>query len=425
MGKHAKTTDNADSGDRKTRILKWLKITGIVAVIILLLGSVSALALVWWVSNQIHQDVPDVVREQITPSRPLAPQNILLLGSDTRGEKHARSDTIIIAHIDTTHKRVTMISIPRDMRVDIPGYGKEKINTAMFLGGPSLTIKTIKKLTHLPINHYAEVDFKGFVGLVNAVGGVWIRVDKRIDDPKAGSVVLHPGYQRLYGKAALTFVRTRKDVTGDYARMKRQQKFFAALLKQSDRYQTLFRIPQLINIFAENTETDMTLGEMLSLGNHMRSMNKANMEGVTLPSDDTMIDGVWYAIPRTREIAALCAKVRKNQWLTKPSKATTTTASRVSAKPIRAGDVTVEIKNGGGPKGSAKQLGRTLEQLGYKVTDVGNAKRADYANTQIVYRDNRAKGAKVEGAVGKGELVAANGDYRMSTDVLVIVGEDY
>lgn len=419
MGKHAANKRVSDS-DTRRRVFKWLKITGLAAIIILLAGTVAALAFLASVSSRIHQGVDKKVQRQIAKSKPLAPQNILILGSDTRGEKHARSDTIIIAHIDTRHKKVQLLSIPRDLRVDIPDVGKDKINAAMFYGGPALTIRTVRQLTGLPIHHFVEVDFKGFRQLVDATGGVWINVEKRIDDPKAGSAVIEPGYRRLWGKAALTYVRTRKDKTGDYARMERQRKFFGALLDQSRRFQTVFRIPQLINIFAENTETDMTLAEMSSLAYQMKSISKKDMEGATIPTDDEMINGVWYAMLRADELAKLTYRIKTNQSLKGPGR-----AIQAAAKPIRPGDVSVEIKNGGGPLGSAAQLGRKLNAAGFIVTKVGNAKRDDYQTTQVVYRDSRAKAAKVRSSIGQGQLAAADGQYQTNADVLVIVGADY
>ncbi|RJQ54743.1 MAG: LytR family transcriptional regulator [Actinobacteria bacterium] len=421
MGKHAKT-NNADEGDRKAKIIKWLKVTGLVVLVLVLLGTVGALALLASVTSRIQQDVDPETRKQITQVKPLEPQNILLLGSDSRGEKHARSDTIIIAHIDTKHRKITLVSIPRDLRVEIPGYGKDKINAAMFLGGPSLTIKTIRKLTGLPIHHYAEIDFEGFKQLVNAVGGVWINVEKRIDDPKAGPTI-EPGYQRLFGKTALAYVRTRKDVTGDYARIKRQQKFFAALIAQSKRFQTLFAVPQLINIFADNTETDMNLSELTQLAMHMRSIKKQDLTGVTLPCEDKMINGVWYALPHEEQIAAICGRVKRNLPVKDADKPGAKVVG-VSPTSIKPRDVSVEVRNGGGPSGAAAGLGRKLNSLGYIVMKVGNA-NDDYSETKIVYTKERAKAQKVEGIVGKGELVAADGEYQTSADVLVILGQDY
>lgn len=421
MGKHT-SIDNAERGDTRAKVFKWLKVTGLVVLVLVLLGTVGALALLASVSSRIHQDVDPEARKQITQAKPMAPQNILLLGSDTRGEKHARSDTIIIAHIDTKHKRITLVSIPRDLRVDIPGYGKDKINAAMFLGGPALTIKTIRNLTGLSINHYAEVDFKGFKQLVNAIGGVWINVEKRIDDPKAGPPI-EPGYQRLYGATALAYVRTRKDVTGDYARIKRQQKFFAALVAQSNRFQTLFAIPQLVNVFADNTETDMSLPNLTQLALHMRSMKRQNVSGVTLPCDDKMIDGTWFALPREAEIRAICDRVKRNQ----PVKGADKPGAKVVGKPPKAfkpKDITVEVRNGGGPSGAAAQLGRKLNSLGYVVIKVGNA-NDDYPDTKIVYKKERAKAMKVESVIGKGELTSADGEYQASADVLVIIGQDF
>jgi LCP family protein required for cell wall assembly len=117
-----------------------------------------------------------------------------------------------VARIDPKNKKIAMISIPRDSRVQIPGKRINKINAAAVYGGPSLVIKTVKELTGLPISHYANLKFNGFRDVVDAIGGVWIDVPKDIYDTQASAygkkyASVKKGYQKLDGRHALTFVR--------------------------------------------------------------------------------------------------------------------------------------------------------------------------------------------------------------------------
>ncbi|MDP3013567.1 MAG: LCP family protein, partial [Candidatus Subteraquimicrobiales bacterium] len=180
------------------------------------------------------------------------PINILILGSDSRGEKGARSDTIIFLRLNTEQQKAQLVSIPRDSRVSIPEHGVRKINAAYSLGGPSLAIETVQNLLGLPVHHYVEIDFQGFKHLVDAVDGVWVNVEKPIRDHFDGKPqVLKVGYQKLNGTQALIYVRTRKDPTGDFARMERQQNFLKALLKEVCQLKSTLKLPKLVSIMAE------------------------------------------------------------------------------------------------------------------------------------------------------------------------------
>ncbi len=173
----------------------------------------------------------------------------LLVGSDSRGELTAeqqaqlatggevgngRTDTILLVHLPAlfTQTAATLVSIPRDSYVEIPGYGSDKINTAFAIGGPQLLTQTVEQATGMRVDHYAEIGFGGFAGLVDAVGGVDMCLAEPIADPLAG-IDLPGGCQRLDGSAALGFVRTRATPRADLDRMANQRQFMSALVDRA------------------------------------------------------------------------------------------------------------------------------------------------------------------------------------------------
>jgi LCP family protein required for cell wall assembly len=204
---------------------------------------------------------------ELTPVLSGDPQTILIAGSDRRhGDKKLglkpRSDTIILMRIDPG-KGVALLSLPRDLRVPIPGHGEDKINVAYQIGGPKLTIKTVKQLTGLAINHYVDVSFHGFAEGVNALGCVYVDVDRRYFNNNAGLgaagyavINVRPGYQKMCGQRALEFVRYRH-TDNDIVRAARQQDFLRQTRAQVSAGKLIGKTQKLIDIFANNTASDI------------------------------------------------------------------------------------------------------------------------------------------------------------------------
>ena len=180
---------------------------------------------------------------ELSPISSGSPQTILIAGSDRRhGDKKLglkpRSDTIILVRIDPG-KGVALMSLPRDLKVNIPGHGTDKINVAYTLGGPKLMIKTVKALTGLAINHYVDVSFRGFAQGVDALGCVYVDVDRRYFNNNAGLgyganyavINVQPGYQKMCGTKALDYVRYRH-TDNDIVRAARQQDSFARFARR-------------------------------------------------------------------------------------------------------------------------------------------------------------------------------------------------
>ena len=193
-------------------------------------------------------------------------QTILILGSDHRpkvngeGASGARSDTIMLVRLNPDKEATAIMSLPRDLKVRIPGHGVDKINAAYEYGGPGLTLRTVKELTGLPVNHVVNVTFKGFWRAVNAIGCVYTDVDRDYfnDSAEFTYINIDPGYQRLCARQALQYVRFRHFDT-DIVRSARQQDFLRQMKQQVTYTDLISKRDRLVKIFGRNTATDATL----------------------------------------------------------------------------------------------------------------------------------------------------------------------
>jgi LCP family protein required for cell wall assembly len=222
---------------------------------------------------RVNRDI-QLGKSDIATVDPGQPQTILLLGSDKRPKGNpdgsagsgARSDTIILARLDPKRKATALMSIPRDLKVQIPGHGTDKINAAYEDGGPALTLRTVKNLTGLPINHVVNVDFGGFERAINAIGCIYVDVDRRYfnDSAEYAYINIEPGYQRLCGQKALQFARFRHEDT-DLVRGVRQQEVIRATKQQAGITGLINKRGRLERIFGKYTTSDAGLKNRSSI----------------------------------------------------------------------------------------------------------------------------------------------------------------
>jgi LCP family protein required for cell wall assembly len=201
----------------------------------------------------------------ITAAEAGKPQTILLLGSDKRaagvaGSGGARSDTIMLVRLNPDADAITVLSIPRDLRVDIPGYGSDKINAAYDRGGPKLTLKTVKQLLGVKINHVVNVNFSGFSDIIDSLGCVYLDIDRRYfnDNPAYADIDLQAGYQKVCGYQALEYARFREEDT-DLVRAARQQDVLREAKAQVSSGKLFSQRRKLVRIFGRYSETDKGL----------------------------------------------------------------------------------------------------------------------------------------------------------------------
>jgi polyisoprenyl-teichoic acid--peptidoglycan teichoic acid transferase len=215
------------------------------------------------------------------------PTTVLLLGTDhnrvggREGDRH--SDSIMLVHTDPDRHRISYLSIPRDLLVEIPGGGRQKVNTAMQLGGPVLALKTVRGFTGLPINHVVIVDFADFEDLIDALGGVDVDVPRpilsnRFDCPYATAARCQAwkgwrfakGRQHMSGRRALIYSRIRENrldpSESDFTRAERQQRVLEAIGAKLTSVGTLLRLPFVGDDLLEPLSTDLSAGQFLQLG---------------------------------------------------------------------------------------------------------------------------------------------------------------
>ena len=233
----------------------------------------SATAVASGVLLQVHESI-EVFQQESTPIPgiksvldevdPGGPQTILVLGSDGRyGEKGlpVRSDTMIVVRLDPTQNATAIMSIPRDLKVQIPGVGTDRINAAYATGGPRLAVRTVKQLLGIPISHVVNVNFNGFQRAVNRLGCVYVDVDRRYFNDRGGpggyaTINLKPGYQKLCGSDSLDYVRYRH-TDDDFVRAARQQEFLRQAKNQIGLGKVFGDRNELLKIFGRYTDTDI------------------------------------------------------------------------------------------------------------------------------------------------------------------------
>lgn len=238
------------------------------------------------------------ISDALSSAKNSEPFYMLLIGSDSRDDNSTegtRSDTNIVARIDSTTNTITLISIPRDTMIEMDGYGTQKFNAAYSFEGVPGVIREASQLLGVEISHYAEVSFGDLEELVDAVGGVDVVVNERIEDPKAGNVVIEEGEQHLDGEAALVFARSRAFADGDFSRTSNQRALVAAL---SDKVMSLSaaEMPGVVKAAASCVTTDFTLADILDLVSLFSDEGKLTTYSAMVPSTTEYIDGISYVI---------------------------------------------------------------------------------------------------------------------------------
>jgi LCP family protein required for cell wall assembly len=272
-----KPPPTGDSEEAPTPTRYWWRFSLAAVLIIAVSAAATATSVLLYIDSIAHAlehngRLHNKLERKLAEVHPGEPQNILVLGSDKRAgeefeEDPGRSDTTILLRLDPDTNTISVMSIPRDLKVEIPGYGTGKFNEAYSYGGPKLTLQVVKELTGLRINHVVNVDFLGFVRAVDAIGCVYTDVDRRYFHSNAGlpadeqyaEINIEPGYQKLCGKKALQYVRYRHTDT-DIVRSARQQGFLSDARQRISVKDLVFDQNRLIDIFTEYTTSDITSG---------------------------------------------------------------------------------------------------------------------------------------------------------------------
>jgi LCP family protein required for cell wall assembly len=215
---------------------------------------------------------------------------------------------MMLVSCDPLTKRVGVISIPRDSRVHIPGHGTDKINAAHALGGPELSVDTVKEVFGVPVDHYMVIDVQGLRKVFEALGPIEVKVEKRMryqDHAAHLKVALDPGVQVLTPEQAEEYVRFRHDARGDIGRIDRQQWFIRQVSKKLREPQVLLKLPELFKLANEYVVTDLSVEDMAKLATFGKDIQSNQVETATLPGDPQIIRGGSYWVPNEQADVAV------------------------------------------------------------------------------------------------------------------------
>lgn len=297
---------------------------------------------------------------------------VLVAGLDSVEGVH-RTDTIIVARISMKDGYINAISIPRDMRVDIPGRRPEKINSAFAFGGKDLLIKCVENFLGVKIDQYVIVSIDAAKKLIDAMGGVDLDVEKRLyynDNAQNLHINLQKGFQHLDGDKAVQYARFRHDPKGDFGRIERQQKLISALSKKATSVEIITHIPSIVLELAKNklVDTSFSNKEILMLAKSGEGDKERKIKTYMLPGEPVMINHISYVEPDRQEIPWMVSGILKGGYHPRNEK------------------ISIAVKNGCGSPMLAQNFKRRLEYYGFEVTDIANADHFDHQKTEVIVR---------------------------------------
>lgn len=275
-------------------------------------------AAVWgvWCASSLSRFSSASLSAGTSPASGSGPVNILVTGTDL---SKSRTDTIMILSLDRSAGTLTVVSVPRDTLVTING-ARNKINAANVLGGAKLLVSKVQELTGVTVNYYATVDYAGFDGLVDSVGGVDMTIpyNMNYDDP-AQDLHIHftkGAKMHLGGRQAEEFFRWRKNndgtglAEGDIGRTGNQHLMVAAIFSKLKTPLNIARMPSILSSASKYVKTDMSPGDIVKYGSAIMRVKKQNITFATLKGSTPYIGGISYFVYNAKENAALIAKLK-------------------------------------------------------------------------------------------------------------------
>lgn len=362
--------------------------------------------------------------------------NVLLVGDDSRegltddqlralGTERVsggRTDTIMLLQVDPARDNAALLSFPRDLLVTRCDGSRGRINAAYGIGeeegvgGGACLVETVADFTDIPIHHYVEVNFAGFIDVVDVLGGVTLYVEEPGLRDRYAGLDLDPGCQRLGGTQALGFVRARH-LDSDFGRIARQQRFIHELMNEVTSAGTLLNVPRLLSLVDAGgrmveTDQELSLADMRRIAFSLRNLTADQLDTRTVPA----VPRGGYVVGKEEEAEDLFQAFRDGS--VAPDE-----LGREPPQDVAVDDVpALLVLNGAGIDGLAGQAAEVLESHGFTVEDTDNAEHFDFEATEVIHPANRLEeGELVADALADVELVAGDADDRLT----VVVGAEF
>jgi LCP family protein required for cell wall assembly len=371
-------------------------------------------------------EVTDIINVLVVGSdsrEGLTEEQLLALGTEDHGAD--LTDSIVLVQLDPGRDQVVVLSFPRDLYVTRCDGSRGRINAAyhigdeMGIGGASCLTQTVADFTGIPIDHYVQVNFAGFIEAVDVLDGVTMYFEEPLVDRYAGLDV-PAGCVRMDGISALSFVRARH-LDDDFGRMARQQRFMREMMREATALGTLLNVPRLFSLVdavgrAVETDHDLSLVEMRRIAFSLRNLTPERLDTRTVPSVPRQIGDAAVVVAKEEEAEQLFQAFREG----------TVFPEEIGTQPpaeITAADVPpLVVLNGVGIAGLASEVAEAVEERGFEVAETGNADNFDFVTTQVIYPVAMLEEAElVSEALGGTSLVP--GDE--GTPITIVIGTDY
>jgi LCP family protein required for cell wall assembly len=380
-------------------------------------------------------DTPVVVQEPLPSWQGTEKLTLLLMGLDQRSGSAlpGRADVIMIANVDPVTRRVNLLSIPRDLWVEIPGHGENRINSAYFYGefdggeggGPGLVKSTLELNFGIDIDYYGTLDFECFERIIDILGGITVDVPEEIRDDRYPDdsygymrIYIPAGRQHMDGETALQYVRARHQ-SSDFSRMRRQQQVLLAVREKALRLDIIFSLPELIPLLGKAFSTDLPTERLLALANLGAQVELEDVglsvidESLTIPY--VAPDGAQVLLPRLDQIRALVSQLFEETPVVDESYETCTLDAQVL---VRA-DVT--------RPGLATEVADLLQRRGYAARAASDGVQIESEGTFIASRRDMAETAVlIAGLLRVGpEFVMLEPNVEGDVDIVITLGRDF
>ncbi|MFW5992112.1 MAG: LCP family protein [Halanaerobiaceae bacterium] len=334
--------------------------------------------------------------------------NILIVGYDSEIHGPSRADTIILTSIDLDTGQTGALFIPRDTRLEIPGYGKNRINAAHAFGGIELVIQTLEQFLNVPVDYYMETDFDGFARIIDTMGGIKINIEKPLHYvDRAGDLYidLPAGERVLNGEEALQYVRYREETYGDIGRVRRQQKFIKSLMDKALSPEIIIKLPSIYKEVNNTVKTNIPFQDISPFLHLLKDMDLENIKTTMVPGEPKYINGASYWLADREELEIMVNKLIR------------------SKEYIENSGYFVTIYNGNGEPGVASGLADELRKYGFNISKVANAEHFNYQTTIIKYFDSQDKSIvrNIQKLIG-GKIKEGENN---KGGVEIIIGADY
>lgn len=358
--------------------------------------------------------------------KPESPKEEVIINTLFMGIDEARSDTMIVASYNKENQKIALLSIPRDTRVEIPGYGFDKINSAAARKeGTALAMETVGNLLGIPIHHYVKVNFKGAERIVDILGGVQVKVpmDMDYEDPAQNlSIHLKKGTQVLNGKDAVKFARFRSGYPDqDLGRIKAQQALIKAFIDKLTSPSVIPKVFNIVDAMSKCIKTNLENADIAHYAMNIKDIKMENINFYTLSGDVGSKNKISYFIYDEVKLREMMEQISIDLGV---ASETEDNGTEEVEKTVERDIIRVQVLNGTGKSGLAGKLREELEKKGYSGISIGDASEGSYEYSKVIDRSGDKVKLQAVSQDSGINIVESDIDIECGYDITIIIGKD-